>query len=124
MNAEPTHFKPVWHIGLGFVIACFLFPVGVALLSRSAAAPKIDADRAAAISRALYEIHTNETASLQNAGWIDRQRGLVRLPISLAMKIAARDWHDPAAGRSNLIARVQKAAAPPPAQPAKSNPFE
>ena len=33
------------------------------------------------------------------AGWIDQQRGLVRLPIDVAMQIAAQEWQNPAAAR-------------------------
>jgi hypothetical protein len=48
----------------------------------------------------------------------------VRLPIAEAMKLALRDWQNPAAARSNLIARVEKATAVPPAAPAKPSAFE
>jgi hypothetical protein len=48
----------------------------------------------------------------------------VRLPINEAMKLALREWQNPAAARSNLIARVEKATAVPPAAPAKPSPFE
>jgi len=48
----------------------------------------------------------------------------VRLPIAEAKKLALRDWQNPAAARSNLIARVEKATAAPPKAPEKPNPFE
>jgi hypothetical protein len=40
------------------------------------------------------------------------------------MKLALRDWQNPAAARSNLIARVEKATAVPPPAPAKPSQFE
>jgi hypothetical protein len=40
------------------------------------------------------------------------------LRIEDAMKIVERDWQNPAAARSNLIARAEKANPPPPPPPA------
>ena len=61
---------------------------------------------------------------MNNAGWIDENRGLVRLPIEVAMQITERVGQDPAAVRSNLTARVEKATAPAPPAPAKPSAFE
>ena len=72
---------------VGFIIASVIFIVLVVIVKFSVSVPAIDADRAATISKALYEIRTNEVASLNNAGWIDKQRGIVRLPIETAMQI-------------------------------------
>jgi hypothetical protein len=114
MNDETTKNseQPVWHIGLVFVAACFLFAALVAIVKFSASAPGIEAERAAVISKALFEIRTNEIASLNNAGWVDQQHGVVRLPIETAMQMAERDWQNPAAARTNLISRAENANAP------------
>jgi hypothetical protein len=40
------------------------------------------------------------------------------------MKIAAQEWQNPAAARTNLIAREEKATAPAPVAPATPNAFE
>jgi hypothetical protein len=106
---------------VGFVIASVIFIVLVVIVKLSMAVPAIDADRATAISQALYQIHTNEIASLNSAGWIDRQRGIVRLPIDTAMQMAAQQWQNPSQARADLIARAQKATAPVPKAP---NPFQ
>jgi hypothetical protein len=124
MNPEMTHERPVWHIGLGFVVASFLFAALVLILKCSAPPPAIDADRAAERSRDLAQIRAAETQALGNAGWIDQQRGLARLPIDLAVKITAQEWRSPARARADLIAREEKATAPAPAAPAKPNAFE
>jgi uncharacterized membrane protein len=116
--------QPVWHIGVVFVIACFIFAALVAIVKFSTPAPRIDADRAAVISKALFEIRTNETASLNNAGWADQQRGIVRLPIETAMQMTERDWQNPAQARADLIARAEKAAAPAPKVAPKPSQFE
>ena len=120
MNKELT----VWPVGAAFVIACFLFAVIIAAVEDSTPVPAIDADRAAVRAKALAEIRAAETKALNQPGWIDENRGLVRLPISVAMQITEREWQIPAAARSNLTARVEKATAPAPPAPAKPNPFE
>jgi hypothetical protein len=114
----------VWPVGLVFVVACLLFAVIVAVVKYSEPVPAIDADRAAVRAKALAEIRATETQALNNPGWIDENRGLVRLPIEVAMQITEREWHSPAAARSNLMARAEKATAPAPPAPAKPNPFE
>ena len=120
MNRE----RSVWPIGVAFLVACFLFAVIVAAMKFSTPVPAIDADRAAVRAKALAEIRAAETQALNNPGWIDENRGLMRLPIEVAMQITEREWRDPAAARSNLMARVEKATASSPPAPAKPNPFE
>jgi hypothetical protein len=109
---------------VGFVIASVLFVVLAVVVRFAACAPAIDADRGAVISSALMEIRTNEEVSLSHAGWIDRSRGTVRLPIETAMQITAHEWQNPAQARGGLISRAQKAAAPLPKPAAKPNQFE
>jgi hypothetical protein len=109
---------------IGFIAASLIFIALVAIMKFSVRVPAIDADRASAISKALFEIHTNETVSLNNPGWIDQPRGIVRLPVVDAMKLAAQEWQNPAQARADLIAREEKASAPLPKAPAKPNPFE
>ena len=120
MNNERT----VWPVGVAFLIACLLFAVIVAAVKYSTLVPAIDADRAAVRARALAEIRAAETQALNHPGWIDENRGLVRLPIEVAMQITKREWQNPAAARSNLMVRAEKATAPAPQAPAKPNPFE
>ncbi len=109
---------------VGFIIASVIFAALAVIVKFSASVPPVDADRAAAISKALFEIRTNEVASLNHAGWIDPSRGIVRLPIETAMQLAEKNWQNPAQARADLIARQEKASAPAPVAPAKPNPFE
>jgi hypothetical protein len=109
---------------IGFIVASLIFIALVVMVKFSVHVPAIDADRAATISKALFEIRTNELVSLNNAGWIDKSRGIVRLPIETALQLAERNWRHPAAARADLIAREEKASAPLPVAPAKPNPFE
>ena len=120
MNNERT----VWPVGFAFLIACFLFTAFVAKLEWSVPVPAIDADLAAVRARALVEIRAAETQALNQPSWIDENRGLVRLPIEVAMQMTEREWQSPAAARSNLTARVEKATAPAPKAPEKSSAFE
>jgi hypothetical protein len=82
-------------------------------------------DRAAARAQALAELRAAEAQALANPGWVDPTKGIVRLPIENALVLAAREWgRDPAAARSNLIQRAEKAFAAPPKTPAKPSEFE
>ena len=124
MNSDATMEKPVWHIGIIFAVACLLFAALVAFVKFSAPVPAIDADRAAIISQALFQMRTNETALLNHAGWVDRDRGIVRLPISVALQKAESGWRNPAAARADLMARAERAAAPAPKVAPKPSAFE
>ena len=120
MNHE-RNFGP---IAAGFLLACLLFAAILAAVRFSAPVPAIDADRAAVRVKALAEIRAAEAQALAHPGWIDENRGLVRLPIEVAMQITEREWQNPDAARSNLTARVEKATAPAPPAPAKPSAFE
>jgi len=109
---------------LGFLVASLIFSALAVVVRYSVKVPAIDADRAAQRSKDLAELRATGEISLTTAGWIDQNRGLVRLPISIALQITESEWQNPAAARSNLIARVEKATAPAPAAPPKTNPFE
>lgn len=124
MSLQAANERPVWHVGLGFLVAGFLFAILVLAVRHSVCAPAIDADRATERVRDLAQIRAAETGALDNPGWIDQQRGLVRLPIDVALQMAARDWQNPAVARTNLIAREEKATAPAPVAPARPNAFE
>ena len=119
-----NHERTVWPVGVAFLIACFLFAAIVATVKWSMPVPAIDVDRAAVRTKALGEIRAAENQALNHPGWINQDRGLVRLPISVAMQITEREWQNPAAARSNLTARVEKATAPAPQAPAKPSAFE
>jgi hypothetical protein len=93
-------------------------------LKLSLHAPAIDADRAAERSKALAEIRATEEKSLATAALIDAQRGIMRLPIEDAMKLAAEKWQNPSAARADLAARAEKAAAELPKAPEKPSAFE
>src|SRR5256885_1217959 len=113
-------------VGLAYLVGILGSLLIVGLLSwaiyRYTQPPPLGENRAAVRAKALAEIRGVEKDALENTGWIDQGKGLVRLRIEDAMKLVEREWKNPLAARSNLIARVEKAnpapAAPPP------SPFE
>jgi hypothetical protein len=84
----------------------------------------VDAARRAERARALAELRAAEADALQHPAWLDQTKGLVRLPMDVAMQLTEREWQNPAQARSNLIARVEKATALPPPPPSKPSEFE
>ena len=123
MNSESLE-KPVWHFGIIFVAACFLFVALVVVVRLSVTVPAIDADRAALRSKALADIRATEARSLDSPGWVDQDRGIVRLPIETALQLYANAAKNPAAARADLVARAGKAAAPAPKTAPKPSAFE
>lgn len=74
-------------------------------------------DRNAIRRKALAEVRAVEAQWLENYGWVDKNKGLVHVPIAEAMKWVEREWKNPAQARSNLLARLEKAHPPPPPKP-------
>jgi hypothetical protein len=109
---------------IAFIAGGAIFAVLVVAVKLFINIPAVDGDRGAAISKALFEIRTNEVASLNNIGWADKPRSIVRLPIGTAMQMTERNWQNPAAARADLIAREEKASLPAPKVAPKTNAAE
>lgn len=125
MNSEPQPERS----GLAYVItvlgAFLIVAFLVWAMRHYAQAPPPGEDRAAFRAKTLIEIRAAEAEALNNPGWIDPTKGIVRLPIEDAMKWVEEEWaRNPVAARSNLMSRVDKATAPPPRQPEKPSQFE
>jgi hypothetical protein len=116
--------RPAWPILVAVIGACLIFALLVAETKKHTQPPPVDEGRAALRAKALAELHAADADLLNTAGWVDQPKGIVRLPIDEAMKLAEREWRNPAQARSNLIARVEKATALPPKAPEKPSPFE
>jgi hypothetical protein len=123
MNPEPNE-KIVWHFGINFVVACLLFVALVVVVKLSVRVPAIDADRADLRSKALGDMRAAEATALTTPDWVDKDRGIVRLPVETAMEIFEKAAQNPAAARADLIARAGKAAAPAPKVAPKPSAFE
>jgi hypothetical protein len=61
---------------------------------------------------------------LEKYDWQDQARGFVRVPVERAKELILEEWRDPAAGRSNLMARAAIEFAPAPKVPEKKNEYE
>ena len=129
MNTSPAERQPGDRTALAYVvgiIGSFLVLGGLAwAIHRYTQPAPLGEDRAAVRAKALAEIRAAEAEALQHPGWMDQAKGVVRLPIQDAMALVERDWgKNPAAARSNLIERVEKATAVPPKAPEKPSQFE
>jgi hypothetical protein len=122
MNSENVKEWSVWPSLLAIVGSLVIVLILIWAMRQYMQPPPLNQNRAAERAKALAELREQEHQDLTTAGWIDQGKGLVRLPIDEAVKIVEREWRNPAAARSNLISRVEKAYPPPP--PPAANPFE
>ena len=127
MNSESNNCcecktKTAWCVA---VVGAFLI-VGalVCVMRRYTHTEPLNANRAAERAAALKELRATEADALTSVAWIDQGKGLVRLPISEAMKLVEREWQNPAAARAKLIDREEKASFVPPPPPPKPSAFE
>jgi len=110
---------------LAVIVACLIFAALVWQMKKyTQPAPAVDVARKAERAKARAELTGDEAEALNNVGWLDPTKGLVRLPIADAMKLTEREWQNPSQARSNLIARVEKAFYVPPKPPEKPSAFE
>jgi len=124
MNPQPARERTGLAYLAGILGSFLIVAALVWAMQRYTQPPPLGEDRAALRKKALAELRAEEASELASYGWVDQGKGVVRLPINEAMKLTLRDWQNPAAARSNLIARVEKATAVPPPAPAKPSPFE
>jgi hypothetical protein len=66
----------------------------------------------------LKEIKAADQDTLTTYGEVSKTKGFYRVPIKRAEEIVLKEWQNPAAARSNLLARADKLAAK------EANPFE
>lgn len=119
---EPTQPRASrWITPLGALGALLTMAILVGIMVRYTRPEDLNAKRAAERAKALAELNAQNEEALSTYGWADQAKGLVRLPIRRAMDLTVKQWQEPAAARSNLISRVEKASVPPPPPP---NPFE
>ncbi len=124
MNAQLARERTGLAYLVGILGSFLIVAALVWAMQRYTQPPPLGEDRIAVRKKALAELRAAEASELETYGWLDQAKGVVRLPISEALKLALREWQNPPAARSNLIARVEKATAVPPPPPAKPNPFD
>ena len=74
--------------------------------------------------KALTEVRAEETRLLNSSEVIDAGKGLVRLKIDRAMELTLEEYKNPAAARTGLTDRANKAAIAPPKPPEQPSKFE
>lgn len=104
--------------------ALLIFAALVWVMWSFTAPPNLAAERAAQRTKAREELTAAETEMLNTYGWMDKSKGIVHIPVSEALKLSEQLGQDPAAARSNLLARVAKATAPAPKLPEKPSQYE
>jgi hypothetical protein len=125
MNSESKCNCSGWAYAIGILGSLLIVAALAWAIHRYTQPAPLGEDRVAVRTKALADLRAAEADALANAGWIDQTKGIVRLPIADAMTIVEREWgQNPAAARSNLIARVEKATALPPKAPEKPSQFE
>jgi hypothetical protein len=106
------------------VLVCLIFAALVWKTRQYTTPAPLGAERAAERAKALADLRDAETQALDNVGWVDQAKGVVRLPIADAMKLTESRAQNPAKAHADLIARVEKATALPPKPPEKPSAFE
>jgi hypothetical protein len=124
MSTQPARERAWLAYVIGILGAFLIVAALVWAMQRYTQAPPLGQDRVAVRKKALADLRAAEANELENYGWVDQTKGVVRLPIADAMQLTLRDWQNPTAARSNLISRVEKATAVPAPAPAKPSQFE
>ena len=124
MSSQPAKERTGLAYVFGILGSLLIVAALVWAMQRYSQPPPLGEDRIAARKKALAELRAAEASELVSYAWLDQSNGVVRLPIAQAMQLALRDWQNPVAARSNLIARVEKATFVPAPPPAKPSAFE
>jgi hypothetical protein len=111
--------RMAWVLGALGTLALMAFLVWV--LVRSTRPEDLTAARARERAQFLAEVQQAEAEAVNHYAWQNEEKGLVRLPVELAMDLVVQEWQDPAAARARLISRIEEATAPP---PEPDNPYE
>lgn len=101
-----------WLLGLA---GTFLILGGLSwLIVARTTPPGLDEARMAERKAFLAEVRAADRAALTTAAVVDAQKGIYRIPIKNAMNLLLTKWQDPAAGRADLLQRLEAATAKPP----------
>lgn len=87
-------------------------------------APSLTESRSAERMQIMADFKAANAPLLEKYDWQDQAKGFVRVPIERAKELILEEWQNPAAARSNLMARAAKEFAVPPKAPEKKNEYE
>jgi len=114
------------------ILVCFLAGAGLIWVTRRYTEPApLGQARVLERYKNLSDLRQNEAKVLTEYAWQDKAKEIVRLPLitaegrpGRAMQLTVEEWQDPAAAKSNLIARVTRATAPGPKPVEQPNKYE
>jgi hypothetical protein len=107
------------------ILGTFLIVAMLVLAMRHYTQPaQVGANRVEERYKFLKDQRAADAKALNEYDWADKDKGIVRLPVQRAMELTLQEWQNPAAARSNLISRVEKATAAPPKAPEKPSIYE
>lgn len=107
MNSKAISFLSI--LGAFLVVALLIF----AMKHYTRPAP-LNAARAEERKKALVEIRGADAKALHTVEVVDAGKGFIRVKIDTAMDLTVKEYQNPAAFRTNLTARADKLAEPPP----------
>ena len=79
-----------YSVTVAVIVASLIFIALVWKMREYTTPAPLGAERAAERAKALHELRAAEADALNNVGWIDQTKGLVRIPIAEAMKLRRR----------------------------------
>lgn len=112
---------------LGVVGAFVAMAILVAALKHYTTVPSVNVARAQERAKIAADVRQKTEIELQTPGYLDKEKGVVRLPNAVATSLAVKQWQDPAKARAELLERASKAffvPPPPPPAPEKKSEFE
>ncbi len=107
------------------IVGTFLLMAGLVKLTRRyTAPPDLGVNRAEERLKNLKEFRAENAPILERYEWQNKDRDIIRVPVDRAKELVLEEWQNPAAGRSNLLARAAKAFAPGPKPPEVKSAYE
>lgn len=124
-TSRPSNRTITFYV-LAIIGAFLIMFVLVKAMQHYMRAPNLGQNRAEERRKARVALQAANTDLLQSqAGWLDKGKGIVRLPIDRAIELTLQEWKTNALGsRSNLIMRVEKRDFVPPKPPEKPGIYE
>lgn len=125
MNGELKPSRPHLFTFVIAVLGAFLVIGALVWIMVRVTRPEgVNEARAQERKKALVQTRNDEAQVLNNHAAQGAGPGFVRIKIDDAMKLTLKEYQNPAAARSNLMARADKAGTPPPQAAAPPNPYE
>jgi hypothetical protein len=128
VNSSPCCSTKCWSV-FGYVVAVaggllILWGVNEMLRSYTVPVEKNTREARAAERRSERGKLLQAEAAEDNYGWINKQKGMVRLTLERGMELTVAEYGNKKSARAKLNARLEKANAQPPKAPEPPSNFE